>query len=151
MTASRRFCALLAGCLMAFAGAARAGPVTTGDSELGRLFLTPETRATLERQRRTEQPAAPPVAGAPLRLDGVVVRSSGASTVWINRRPQAGNPGEKGIAVSASPRQPGKVRVSSGETPAVDLKVGATLNPATGGQRGVLQDGEIRVRPARQP
>jgi len=151
MTASRCYCALLAGCLMALAGAARAGPVTTGDAGLGRLFLTPEARVRLERERRTEQPAAPPVAGSPLRLDGVVVRSSGASTVWINRRPQASNRGESGVAVSASPRQPGKVRVSSGETPTVDLKVGATLNPATGEQRGGLQDGEIRVRPARQP
>jgi hypothetical protein len=144
MTVARRLVALLV-------SVAWAAPAAASAPDIGRLFLTPEARTALERQRRAElQPSSPqPTAGMPLRLDGVVVRSSGASTVWINRRPQTGK--AAGVAVTASSRQPGKASVAAGEAPAVDLKVGTILNPTTGEQRDGLAGGVIRVRPARQP
>lgn len=62
----------------------------------GRLFYTPAQRAMLINARThkvTEIPksAAPPVA-APMRFDGVITRSDGVTTHWINGRPHAGQP-----------------------------------------------------------
>lgn len=62
----------------------------------GRLFYTPAQRAMLinaRTQKVTEIPksAAPPVA-APMRFDGVITRSDGVTTHWINGRPHAGQP-----------------------------------------------------------
>ena len=74
-----------------------------GAEELGRLFLSTEQRADLEALRRAEAAAAqrgapaletdveivqapaveaPPP--APVRFDGIVTRSDGASTIWVN-------------------------------------------------------------------
>lgn len=137
--------------LMMLAGTAWATPDVADGPLLGRLFLTPETRAQLERQRRSELSTAPYAGSAPLRLDGVVIRSAGAPTVWINQQAHTGHLREREISLSTSSRQPGKVTLSVGATPAVDLNVGATFNPATGEQRGALPDGGVRVRPVRQP
>ena len=78
-----------------------AGAVPAADG-LGRLFLTPEQRAQLEivrtqRDRRLPvsietETAAAPVPAAPqgpeiVTYNGVVRRSDGKSTVWINGKP----------------------------------------------------------------
>lgn len=69
---------------------------------LGRLFHTPEERAQLNARRRSgvagEQaagaqaavPTAPAVPPEPLQLNGVLQRSNGPSTVWVNQVPQEG-------------------------------------------------------------
>ena len=65
---------------------------------LGRLFLTPDQRAQLDvarvkrDQRSPINSAAPPAAAVPqgpdiVTYNGVVRRSDGKSTVWINGRP----------------------------------------------------------------
>jgi len=64
---------------------------TAEPAPLGRLFMTPEARMTLERQRQLKIQETQTPDGGPLRLDGVVVRSSGKATVWINGQPQAAN------------------------------------------------------------
>lgn len=48
------------------------------NSGLGRLFLSPEERQTLDNQRMEALPHG--------RLDGVVKRSSGYNSVWIDQR-----------------------------------------------------------------
>ncbi len=73
---------------------------TLAADKLGRLFLTPEQRAQLEivraqRDRRlpitleTEPAPVAPVAQGPeiVTYDGMVRRSDGKSTVWINGKP----------------------------------------------------------------
>src|SRR3954470_17631325 len=55
--------------------------------EVGRLFFTPEQRASLDARRKArvpDKPAAAAVAAPVTRVDGYVSRSSGPSTVWIN-------------------------------------------------------------------
>lgn len=137
---------------MLHADLCRAEPRAPAEPRLGRLFLTPEWRAALERQRQHNiQQTRSLEAGNTVRLDGVVVRSSGKSTVWINNRPQIESAHETGIAATPSRRQPGQATVAAGAEPPVDLKVGVTLNPATGEKSGGLASGEIRVRPARSP
>lgn len=60
----------------------------------GRLFYTPAERAQLEQARARH--AAPRTPGmrtespAPLRYDGVVIRSDGRSTHWVDGRAQLG-------------------------------------------------------------
>lgn len=62
----------------------------------GRLFYTPAERAMLinarthkitEVRKSTTPPESPPV-----RFDGVITRSDGATTHWINGRPHSGQP-----------------------------------------------------------
>ena len=62
-------------------------------AELGRLFYTPEQRAGLEQarlQKRTQATSLPKLAPKPLTYDGIVIRSDGQSTQWINGKTQTG-------------------------------------------------------------
>jgi hypothetical protein len=60
---------------------------------LGRLFNTPQERAQLDARRAGgETPSAssaplPRPAPEPLQLNGVVLRSGGQATVWVNQSP----------------------------------------------------------------
>ncbi len=101
-----------------------AAPVAA--DELGRLFFTPEQRSLLDLARRT-QTAAPSAGedGAGVTLSGIVVRSDGRQTVWINGRAQS--------AAVASPRAPATAVISlPGAGGGVRLRVGQTLDPLTG-------------------
>ncbi|MCA1926401.1 MAG: hypothetical protein LDL16_09015 [Thiobacillus sp.] len=74
--------------------------------EPNRLFYTPAQRAQLEQMRsRPAARAAParPAVLPPLRFDGVVVRSDGNSTRWVNGRAQVGASGPAGL-------KPGQIR-----------------------------------------
>jgi hypothetical protein len=116
--------------------------------QLGRLFLTPESRTYLERQRLHDIKETRSLEGESMRLDGIVTRSSGKSTVWVNNRPQHEKDVGTGVGVTALPRQPGKARLSVGDEPPADLKVGVTINRATRETEGGLTDGAIRVIPS---
>lgn len=150
MTPIRIALALLAGSLLLQADFTRAEPAEPAGTKLGRLFLAPEWRGALERQRQLNIQQTRSLAGDTVRLDGIVVRSSGKSTVWINNRPQIESARDSGVTAATSRRQPDRATVSTGAEPPVDLKVGTTLNQATGEKSGGLTSGEIRVRPARQ-
>lgn len=66
--------------------------------QLGRLFSSPQQRAELDAQRSGPAPAstapvvaAPPAPAPPpppMELNGMVARSSGRSTVWLNQNEQ---------------------------------------------------------------
>ncbi|MCX8085388.1 MAG: hypothetical protein N3C63_00665 [Rhodocyclaceae bacterium] len=112
---------------------------------LGRLFTTPDMRAKLERQRQHNLQEARREEGGSVRLDGVVVRSSGKATVWLNGQPQTEAELDSGIQVKPHRRQPGAASVAIGGDPAVDLKVGATLDRASREASGGLSAGEIRI------
>ncbi|MFM2087784.1 MAG: hypothetical protein RLZZ237_2653 [Pseudomonadota bacterium] len=63
------------------------------EQRLGRLFSSPEQRAQLDAQRYgappadKAAPAPPPEPPPPVELNGVVQRSSGHSTIWLNQTP----------------------------------------------------------------
>jgi hypothetical protein len=62
-------------------------------ADLGRLFYTPSQRAGLEQarlQNRTLTVQIASIPPKPVTYDGVVIRSDGHSTRWINGKPQAG-------------------------------------------------------------
>lgn len=79
------------------AGASLAAP----PADPGRLFYTPTQRAQLEaaRVRNVTQvrQATSELDPPPLRFDGMVVRSDGRSTSWVNGRPQVGASGVAGL------------------------------------------------------
>ncbi|MGK5039956.1 hypothetical protein ACQ4WQ_06420 [Janthinobacterium sp. GB1R12] len=105
--------------------------------QLGRLFLSPEQRAQLDAQRYGPPPAnpaltppppppPPPPPAPPVELNGVVQRSSGRSTVWLNQAAQ--NEPYNQLARE----QPGSLtlRLSTGQV--VLLKPGQRYDPASG-------------------
>ncbi|NDP49282.1 MAG: hypothetical protein GZ085_13015 [Sulfuriferula multivorans] len=80
--------------------------------ELGRLFYTPTQRAQLESARAHKQTQRPSTkqrpamsAPAPLRFDGVVIRSDGKSTRWVNGKAEVG-------ASSVTGLKPGQIRAN---------------------------------------
>jgi hypothetical protein len=74
----------------------------------GRLFYTPAQRTQLEAARArnvTQVRQATPDAGAPppIRYDGVVIRSDGNTTRWVDGQPHTGASGVAGL-------KPGQIR-----------------------------------------
>ncbi len=124
-------------------------PAVAADAqELGRLFFTPERRAALERQRAFNVQEAQTLQGNNMSLDGVVYRSGGKSTVWINRQAQTENDSSRtGVSAAVAPGAPGSARLAPGEEAPTQLKVGETINRATG-ERNTRLGGGVVVTPA---
>jgi hypothetical protein len=141
---------LLIPLLLSGAAAAATGDYGgNGGASLGRLFFTPERRATLERQRQLNIQEAQTLEGASMSLDGVVVRSSGKRTVWINSRAQHDQAAPAGVTAGIKARQPGQAVLQAGEEAPANLRVGETINRATRESAGGLAQGQISVhRPA---
>jgi hypothetical protein len=125
-----------------------AASTPVGAEPLGKLFFTPERRAALERQREFNIREAQPVESASVSLDGVVTRSSGRSTVWVNRRPQNENASGTGVNVAVSPKHPDRAVVTPNEEPPASLKVGESIDRATGEKVDLLDGGAVSVKPA---
>ena len=119
-------------------------PSLSQGESLGRLFFTPDERSNLDRARLTgiapEQEGAPAQQLESITLNGIVKRSSGKTTVWVNSAAQHETdlpPGTK--------RQASKMRLpdfpvlvqKTGKT--VTLKVGQTLNIESGEIREIYQ------------
>lgn len=130
-------------------GLAMLAPASAADApELGRLFFTPEKRAALERQRTLNIQETQTLQGNTMSLDGVVYRSGGKSTVWINNQAQHENESARtGVTAVVSPKAPGSALLAPGEEPPTQLKVGETINRATGERNTRLGGGAV-VAPA---
>ena len=115
---------------------------------LGRLFFTPERRAALERQRlfNIQESQAQLVEGANLTVNGVVQRSSGRRTIWINGTAQNDNSAATGVHVVTNKNDPGKTTVTTGEEAPASLKIGETINRATGETASGVGGGKIVVK-----
>lgn len=129
---------ILSGALLALSLAYQ--PVRAED--LGRLFFTPEQRAMLDLARRTQSTTAPSgdTGSDGVTLSGIVTRSDGRQTVWINGRPQPA-----GVATSRSPSSASIPLPGGGGQ--VRLRVGQTLDPSS----GKVEEGYRRPRPAASP
>lgn len=122
-----------------------APPVCAAEpTNLGRLFFTPERRLALERQRTHHVQQAQALQGTTMSLDGVVYRSSGKSTVWINQHAQNENDAKRtGVSAKLSPRDPGHALIAPGEDTPANLKVGEAVNRATGERNTRLGGGQV--------
>lgn len=129
-------------------------------AQLGRLFLAPETRATLEKARQSgttdnkgvsdSAPAYAPVEGDQIiSLDGFVKQSgSGKTTTWINSIPQHGHENPQGVTVLPSKTLPGiGLRLPSGQS--IRLQAGQSVDGVTGQIREGYESGTIQSTPNR--
>lgn len=86
-------------------------PSLAAPADLGRLFYTPAQRAQLESARThnvtqlasQNKRGSPDGAPAPLRYDGMVIRSDGKTTRWVDGKPQLDGSGVTGL-------KPGQIR-----------------------------------------
>jgi hypothetical protein len=116
-----------------------AWPAQAADAGLGRLFFTPAQRTALEEARRknvrtevqaAEKPARPAVRN--VTVTGVVRRSDGESTVWVNGKPVDGATAD-GLKVRVTAGQQGAVIVHEPEKGhTLRLKVGQHADILTG-------------------
>ena len=113
---------------------------TAACADLGRLFFTPAQRTTLDNARQQNlrveigndnAQAAAPVPES-ISVNGIVKRSDGKSTIWVNNQAVSG-PQTGRISVSAG-KTDNHVRLSVPESGrVVDLKVGQTVEIVSGG------------------
>ncbi|MDR1227551.1 MAG: hypothetical protein LBK55_00780 [Azoarcus sp.] len=130
-------------------------PMPAAAQELGRLFFTPERRQALDRQRESglierreaaeaaEDAEATEIADNPaLTIDGVVTRSGGGRTVWINGVARDGGD----VPVTPSHANPGRIVVRTPDGVVAEASVGDTVDRNTGETAGLLGDGQIRIK-----
>jgi hypothetical protein len=141
------FCPVLA-CAFCLSAAL---PAPTAAQELGRLFFTPERRQALDWQRESresnfaEHRGVAEAAEEPaLTIDGVVTRSSGRRTVWINGVARDG----EDVPVTLRRANPGRIVVRTPDGVDAEAGVGDTVDRNTGETAGLLGDGQIRIKPA---
>jgi len=114
---------------------------------LGRLFFTPERRAALERQRQFNLPETRQVVeGETLSVSGVVQRSSGKRTAWVNGNPQHDDAPGSGVRVEVDAHNPAQTRVSAGDEAPAPIKVGEAINRATRETSSGVGEGRIVVK-----
>lgn len=130
--------------LMATAAAIGAqGSARAEDQRLGRLFFTPERRAALDHQRTLNFEQAGAEQGTKLTVNGVVRRTDGRSTVWINGVPHdEGVPGLE-LRSRIDRRDPSQVMFDAGADAAVSRNVGESFDRASRAQRDGLATGSI--------
>ena len=111
----------------------------------GRMFTTPEERNILDKmrqdiekeasqQKRMAEGPKPIRRASPLRVDGLVVRRDGQSTVWVDGRPVSSLKGrEQGIQIESGQVEPAEVSVRlPDKAEPVHLRPGQRYNPRTG-------------------
>lgn len=121
--------------------------VPAAAQDLGRLFFSPERRAALDRARQFNVQSQQQVAeGNTLSVDGVVRRSSGKRTVWVNGVAIHENSVTDVRVVGVSPR--GTVSLVPGDQGITQIPVGTAINRSTGERQDALNGGAVTVRPA---
>ena len=106
---------------------------------LGRLFFTPQQRATLDNSRgqkikiEVETVETEPPAMEIISFNGVIKRSDGQSTVWINHHPLNEKRAPSGIKIISRSVDDASVTLQLPQSSSnVDLKVGQNLDTASG-------------------
>ena len=118
------------------------------EESLGRLFFTPERRQTLDQQRQFNIQEKQEIPEDPtLTINGVVTRSSGKRTVWVNGVAVSESDPATGVEVIPMYRTPGRVVIHTTEMPPAAAKVGNTVHFDSGENTDLLRGGRIVVRP----
>lgn len=121
------------------------------EQALGRLFFTPERRQQLDRQREMNVLDQQPIPADPtLTIDGVVTRSSGRRTAWVNGQPQHEDDLWSGLTVTPRHGEPGKVLLDISDAPAARARVGQTVNRNSGEATDLLKGGRVSVNSTSQ-
>jgi hypothetical protein len=111
----------------------------TAASDLDRMFFTPEQRAALDKTRKQNsrseaerefKPPAPPLPQN-VSVTGMIRRSDGKNTIWLNNR--VVDERVAGGIVAGAGKRDNQVRLSLPDAgKSVDLKVGQTLEVLSG-------------------
>jgi hypothetical protein len=115
--------------------------------DLGRLFFTPEQRDALDARRKARLPDKPTaLAPSPTtRIDGSVTRSSGRSTLWIDGAAVPDGTQPEGLRIRRGSDASRVIVVVGEDGRRIDLRVGETLDRASGEVKSVIGDGEVRI------
>jgi len=134
------------------------GPAAAADPPIGRLFFTPAQRASLDVARsqrtrttlsteRTEPVVEQPVPQT-LTYGGMVRRSDGRTTVWINDHPVEGGDAAGGTTIIRRVGPDGAVTLEVPQSKRrVDLKVGQSVEVLSGS----IGETYARPTPASKP
>jgi hypothetical protein len=124
--------------------------VQASGAELGRLFFTPVQRATLDNARKqnirvvigNENKDDTEPVPQNISVNGLVKRSDGKSTVWLNNR--AVSEQQAGGAGIATRKEDNRVKLTVPDSGRIiDLKVGQSVEVIT----GTVQEGYARSAP----
>ena len=131
------------------------GAGSAAGADLGRLFFTPAQRSALDSARKQSVRGdavvvehKPPLPAPPqnVSVSGLVRRSDGRSTVWLNNRPIS-EQSETGISATLG-RTDDRVKLTvPGSERSVDLKVGQTVEILS----GTIEEGYARRTVPPQP
>jgi hypothetical protein len=139
-----------------------AKPAAQAEEPLGRLFFTPAQRASLDIARKqrartavasdnTAEETAAPVPQT-ITYDGVVRRSDGKSTVWLNSRPVHDREPVGGVAIVGRVRPDGGVTLQAPQTGrSVDLKPGQSIELLSGTIEESFSRKPVAVKPEPKP
>lgn len=125
--------------LMVFGSLMLAPLSGVADEGLGRLFYTPDQRARMDVARQhersikiDEEESAPQ--SADIQLNGVITRSDGKSTLWINNKVHSGDLSQQGVELGSDKRgRASQVRIAIPSTRrSVPLKVGQSIDITSG-------------------
>ena len=141
-----------------------AGAGTAAGAEFGRMFFTPAQRAALDSFRKLNIESAvvgeddrdkdlvaphPPAGPEHMSVSGVIRRSDGKNTVWINNRAvDAGQPGSVNVAPGKNDNRVKLTAPQSGRS--FELKVGQSVEVTS----GTIEEGYARravAKPAPEP
>lgn len=115
--------------------------VCAGAEPLGRLFFSPDERAMLDRMRQKNS-GSTVSATEQITLNGIVRRSSGKTTAWINQVPQNENETPQGIAVQQGKTSKPSALLLLPSGRQVQLKAGQTFDTTRGKIREGYQGSE---------
>ena len=113
--------------------------VCAGAESLGRLFFSPDERAMLDRMRQ-KNGGSTVSATEQVTLNGIVQRSSGKTTAWINQVPQNENETPQGIAVQQGKTSKPSALLLLPSGKQVQLKAGQTFDTTKGKIREGYED-----------
>ena len=113
---------------------------------LGRLFFTPAQRNTLDAGNQLAKPREAALSGPrAATLNGVVTRSDGESTVWVNGH-AVSRTGSAAVNASASAADPTAARVElPGTGGRVKLRVGQRFDRSTGKVRESYESASVEA------
>jgi hypothetical protein len=107
--------------------------------KIGRLFFSPDERAMLDRMRQ-KSGGSTVTATEQVTLNGIVRRSSGKTTAWINQVPQNENETPQGIAVQQGKTSKPSALLLLPSGKQVQLKAGQTFDTTKGKIREGYED-----------
>lgn len=128
---------------------------TCGAEPLGRLFYTPAQRAQLDAMRGQKNVAPPPsepeqpaVVPEIVKFDGIVRRSDGKTTVWINNRAINDGKAAGDLPVATRVRPDDRLNVTVPQMgKSIELKVGQSADVLS----GTVVEPYRRARPDPKP